>query len=335
MFNPKTLYDMGSAVVGIAGQAKDCVTGNATDMPMCLLTILAPMIAECTDEIIRCAVTRAAEGATGRAVAGFAANLSGLDMPNGSSSSCGFNSFSGETTVLMADGTSLPIAQIAIGDDVYAHDPETGETGGREVTAVWVHTDTMVDLQIGDTTVTTTEDHPFWNASEQSWQQAQNLDIGDHVLTATGATIEVGGINWNSIQTGTAYNLTVQGIHTYHVGTGNADILVHNCRSFPSSADEMTDLLGVPGVRTQTIQGTDRTRWFPNDRTRITMESHPENLTFGDPGWNPRHHGEHYHVHIRPNATTGWNNPAVIKVPPNGYTPGSGTGFVPGEAFPQ
>jgi hypothetical protein len=92
----------------------------------------------------------------------------------------------------------------------------------------------------------------------------------------------------------------------------------------------MTDIVGVEGVQTTTIQGSQRTRWIPNDRTRITMESHPL-----DAGYNPRHHGPHFHVQIRPDATTGWNNPSVIKVKPPGYTTGSGTGFLPGEAFPQ
>jgi hypothetical protein len=108
------------------------------------------------------------------------------------------------------------------------------------------------------------------------------------------------------------------------------DDLAVSTGAFPATADEMTDILGVAGVRTMTQQGSQRTRWFPNERTRITMESHPL-----DPGFNPRHHGPHFHVQIRPDADTGWNNPAVIKVRPPGYTPGSGTGFLPGEGFPQ
>jgi hypothetical protein len=104
--------------------------------------------------------------------------------------------------------------------------------------------------------------------------------------------------------------------------------------SFPSTADELTGRLGVDPVRSMTKDGTPRFRWEPNERTRITMESHPEGLRPGDVGFNPRHHGEHFHVQTRPTATTGWNNPAVTKVHPPGYTPGSGTGFLPGEAFP-
>ena len=104
---------------------------------------------------------------------------------------------------------------------------------------------------------------------------------------------------------------------------------------FPHTADEFTAQLGVePSFQGTTPDGTPRTRWQPNDLTRITMESHPEGLSPGDPGFNPRHHGTHYHVQVRPTPTTGWNNSAVYKVHPPGYTPGSGTGFLPGEPFP-
>lgn len=37
------------------------------------------------------------------------------------------------------------------------------------------------------------------------------------------------------------------------------------------------------------------------------MESHPEGLLPGQIGWNPRHHGVHFDIQIRPNAATGWN----------------------------
>ena len=38
----------------------------------------------------------------------------------------------------MADGTSKPISQIKLGDDVLATDPETGEAGGRKVVGLIV-----------------------------------------------------------------------------------------------------------------------------------------------------------------------------------------------------
>ncbi len=105
---------------------------------------------------------------------------------------------------------------------------------------------------------------------------------------------------------------------------------------FPATADEMTARLGVDPVKVGTTpDATPRVTWEPDPLTRIRMESHPGGLSPGDPGFNPRHHDTHYHVEHRPTDTTGWNNPAVTKDHPPGYTPGSGTGFLPGERFPQ
>lgn len=44
----------------------------------------------------------------------------------------GPNSFSGDTAVLMADGSSKPIAKVKVGDKVLATDPETGRAAGRD-----------------------------------------------------------------------------------------------------------------------------------------------------------------------------------------------------------
>ncbi|BCJ59918.1 hypothetical protein Jiend_33400 [Micromonospora endophytica] len=141
---------------------------------------------------------------------------------------CGFRSFSGDTEVLMADGSKKPIEDVEIGDVVLATDPETGEEGAREVTHLWVHEDQLVDLKVSGGEVTTTEDHPFWNVTDQQWQDSQDLDPGDLLHTANGATLTVTGVDWNTTRQGTAYNLTVADIHTYYVLAGNTPVLVHN-----------------------------------------------------------------------------------------------------------
>ncbi|MGI5146305.1 polymorphic toxin-type HINT domain-containing protein [Plantactinospora sp. CA-294935] len=134
-----------------------------------------------------------------------------------------FCSFSGDTRVLMADGSTKPISEIRPGDKVVATDPETGEQGAREVTRVWVHKDITVRLDVEGGSLTTTEDHPFWNHTDQSWQRADALDPGDQLLAADG-TLAVIGPMVNRDRTETVYNLTVAAIHTYYVLAGK-----HRC----------------------------------------------------------------------------------------------------------
>lgn len=153
-------------------------------------------------------------------------------------------SFSAGTTVVMADGSRKAIADVEVGDYVLAEDPETGERGPRRVTHVWKHEDTVVDLEIDGDLVTTTEDHPFWNVTDGEWQQAQDLDVGDLVRTTQGDLVEVGGVRLGTARTTTAFNLTVDGIHTYFVGVGEDDVLVHNTCLGPGkwmSPDEFAD----------------------------------------------------------------------------------------------
>ncbi|MGQ0847175.1 MAG: polymorphic toxin-type HINT domain-containing protein [Sporichthyaceae bacterium] len=142
----------------------------------------------------------------------------------------------------MADGTTKAISEIEIGDEVLAEDPETGERGPRKVTALWVHDDDMVDLDVDGHALTTREDHPFWNATDGQWQEAQDLDAGDTLLTADGRLVPVNGLRVDAETTDKAYNLTVDGIHTYYVVTGDANavgkpatgpvVLVHNTCDF-------------------------------------------------------------------------------------------------------
>ena len=137
-------------------------------------------------------------------------------------------SFSSETEVVMADGTTKPISEVEVGDEVLAVDPETGQRGARRVLNLFVHDDTLVDLGIDGDVVTTTEDHPFWNHTDQAFQRADALDAGDLVLTADGGLVAVDGLVAGTEQIGTAYNLHIEEIHTYFVVVGDDEALVHN-----------------------------------------------------------------------------------------------------------
>lgn len=135
-------------------------------------------------------------------------------------------SFAGETAVLMADGSQRPISKIRVGDKVVATDPETGERVIRRVTRLWVHEDEVLDLVLDGEVITTTEDHLFWSVSDQQFERADDLGAGELVLGDGGRHVKVRGFRPGTNRTALAYNLSIAGVHTYHVG-GDA-ILVHN-----------------------------------------------------------------------------------------------------------
>ena len=139
-------------------------------------------------------------------------------------------SFGGTTTrVRMADGSSKPIADVVRGDHVLATDPESEETGARRVSATLPHTDQLVTLRTSAGEITSTEDHLYWNETDATWQESQDLDYGDHLRSSNGEEVTSQSLDWTSAHTDVAYDLTVDDLHSYYVVVGERDVLVHNC----------------------------------------------------------------------------------------------------------
>ncbi|TVT37992.1 hypothetical protein FNH05_24735, partial [Amycolatopsis rhizosphaerae] len=143
------------------------------------------------------------------------------------------NSFAADTGVLMADGSTKPISQVKVGDEVRATDPVTGRaaaekvtgvitgTGEKELTSVTVATDQATG------TVVATSGHPFFDDGEHRWVQAADLRPGERIQTASGqdGTV-VGTSSWSRVDT--VYNLTVDTLHTFFVTVAGIGLLVHN-----------------------------------------------------------------------------------------------------------
>ncbi|WP_457029317.1 polymorphic toxin-type HINT domain-containing protein [Kitasatospora sp. P5_F3] len=214
--------------VGVVGAIGDAAAGGA----------MAPEVAAAV----------AGAGVMGQVMRGFfgrqlteSAELAAADAARAVGSAC---SFSPDTPVLLDGGTSKPIAEIRIGDQVDSADPETGEhVGSRKVTALLVnHDDDLIDLTIstpdgGTAVLHTTARHPFWDDTKKTWTAAGNLREGDALETPSGAHAYVLAV---SVVPGDAdmYNLTVEDLHTYYVLAGEIPILVHNDGSEPSAADK-------------------------------------------------------------------------------------------------
>jgi hypothetical protein len=134
----------------------------------------------------------------------------------------------------MADGTTKPIAAVAVGDQVQSTDPATGKTSEQPVTALHLNHDTdLVDVTVandkGQTTVLhTTWHHPFWNETTHQWTDAADLKPGTQLHSANGSVEHVVAVRtWTGLDW--MRDLTVATNHTYYVVAGSTPVLVHNC----------------------------------------------------------------------------------------------------------
>ncbi|WP_035850506.1 RHS repeat-associated core domain-containing protein [Kitasatospora azatica] len=159
------------------------------------------------------------------------------------------NSFPAGTLVLLADGSTKAINTVAVGDQVASADPQTGQSNGEPVTQTIVTPDdqAFTDLTFApdapnaaatevsslssptDGAVTSTQHHPFWDVTAQRWTNAADLRPGDRIAVDTAAgTATVTSVRSYRTDPETAYNLTVDELHTYYVVAGGTPVLVHN-----------------------------------------------------------------------------------------------------------
>jgi RHS repeat-associated protein len=152
------------------------------------------------------------------------------DAPSG----CSLNSFTPGTGVLMADGSTKPIEDIQIGDEVLATDPETGRTEPKAVTRLITGEGEkdLVKITVGidgkkTDAITATDGHPFWVENLDRWLDAEDLKPGMWLRTSAGTLVQVKAVKqWTAQQR--VHNLTVDDIHTYYVLAGQTPVLVHN-----------------------------------------------------------------------------------------------------------
>lgn len=143
-------------------------------------------------------------------------------------------SFDPDTQVLMADGTTKAIKDVAIGDFVEAAEPSTGQDqGGRSVTALHRHKDDdLIDITVTGRDgqlhiIHTTARHPFWEDISKRWIAAGALVAGEELRTVDGRDVVISDVRARAGQS-EMLNLTVAGLHTFYVRVGAEAILVHN-----------------------------------------------------------------------------------------------------------
>ncbi len=86
--------------------------------------------------------------------------------------------------------------------------------------------DELVHIQVGDETITTTPEHPFY-IPQKGFVDAVDLRAGDQLLTVNGKYVIVEQIQHELFESPVkVYNFRVEKNHTYFVG--NIGIGVHN-----------------------------------------------------------------------------------------------------------
>ncbi|MEV6731575.1 polymorphic toxin-type HINT domain-containing protein [Streptomyces sp. NPDC051364] len=145
----------------------------------------------------------------------------------------GCQCFLAGTKVLLAGGAAKNIEDIALGDEVLATDPRSGETTKRPVTRLIATNDDKhfnklnIATSDGIEELTATYEHPFWSPSQNAWVAAADLAAGMSLRTSSGNTVVVVA-NEAYTERATTYNLTVGDFHTYYVLAGQTPVLVHN-----------------------------------------------------------------------------------------------------------
>ena len=131
------------------------------------------------------------------------------------------------TQVLMADGTSKAIEDVAVGDEVRAADPETDEVVSRRVLDTYVTPDVATyAVETSGGTVVSTAEHPFW-VDGKGWVPVRALLPGDKLVDADGVRVELASVTATG-ETATVHNFHVEGLHSYHVRAGDGWVRVHN-----------------------------------------------------------------------------------------------------------
>jgi RHS repeat-associated protein len=214
------------------------------------------------------------------------------------------NSFTPETRVLLADGTTKPIKDIRDGDQVLSTDENTDTTEPETVTAQITGTGTKHLVKITLTTdppaalttssVTATDGHPFWVPALHEWINATDLHAGQWLRTAAGTHVQITAVTrWT--QQATVHNLTVSDLHTYYVLAGQTPVLVHNsgCPSDVEGLQAAADAAGhfeYPGGMTGSLHMEGWDGGIPlSSGARNLSPSYLENLPPGTNSVNYHH----------------------------------------------
>jgi RHS repeat-associated protein len=229
---------VGAAVGGVAGAAAYGLSCRSTRQG-CSWTGLAAAAGE---SAAGGALFGGALATAGGALSSAAARGNVAEEP--AAATCGGQSFTAATRVLLASGGAEPISKLKAGQKVLATNTRTGKTTAGTVAAVLVRHDTnRYDLKVrtthGTAVIGTTSNHLFWDQAAKRWVKAAALKYGTHLRTPHGGKVTATGGYVPRDTTGWMWDLTIPGDHDFYIQAGPAAILVHNvdyCGVAPEAA---------------------------------------------------------------------------------------------------
>jgi hypothetical protein len=120
-------------------------------------------------------------------------------------------------TPVWTESGPVAVEKIRMGDRVFACDPETGCLALKVVLRPTVRPPTqLLKIRLDSEEIRSTGGHCYW-VSGKGWMMARELQVGMNVHTLRG-TATVAAIEKD--KTEAAYNLVVEGFHTYFAGKG-------------------------------------------------------------------------------------------------------------------
>ena len=126
-----------------------------------------------------------------------------------------------KSNILLSDGTTKPIHQLRVGDEVDTLDQHTFERGNHKVIFIEKSNSKLVALHFDKEDIECSPNHRFYSKNKAKWIKAKDLTKGDKVISLNG-NLEF--ISRKKINEGEIIDLTVEGAHTYISG----NILSHN-----------------------------------------------------------------------------------------------------------
>ena len=126
-----------------------------------------------------------------------------------------------KSNILLSDGTTKPIHQLCVGDEVDTLDQHTFKRGNHKVIFIEKSNSKLVALHFDKEDIECSPNHRFYSKNKAKWIKAKDLTKGDKVISLNG-NLEF--ISRKRVNEGEIIDLTVEGAHTYISG----NILSHN-----------------------------------------------------------------------------------------------------------